>query len=306
MTAEIKAAAESAGIRTGNLNEGIVYAIAPGLTDNPAGVDSLAEQVARFLQRGTRASENYAESYMMATVIRPDTPCVNRRWRDVFGIPAQGCGEVAQLHAALRHQCGCNPLKYAQRDCISHRGIATLSSDIGNYPVEVNGPTVEIRREIQRLAEGDPADGIHRVESDPFPIHEYGSASGRRRAQRVNWRGERRRPIGPTARACSAPLRWRCRSCANFSFAFVDAMVLALLTFWFCRRRGQTAGQYAKLLAACILPGLALTLFLAGSILANRRQITLVWGAKSLTETALDVIRASLYWRILNSSAVRN
>jgi hypothetical protein len=84
--------------------------------------------------------------------------------------------------------------------------------------------------------------------------------------------------------------------CANFSFAFVDATALALLTFWFCRRRGQTGAQYAKLLSACILPGLLLTLFLPGSILANRRQITLVWGAKSLRETALDVIRASVYW----------
>ena len=68
---EIKAAAESAGMRSGNLNEGIVYAMAPGLTDNPAEVDSLAEQVARFLQHGTPASNNYAESYMIATVIRP-------------------------------------------------------------------------------------------------------------------------------------------------------------------------------------------------------------------------------------------
>jgi hypothetical protein len=68
---EIGAAAESAGMRAGNLNEGIVYAMAPGLTDNPAEVDSLAEQVARFLQRGTPASDNYAQSYMIASVIRP-------------------------------------------------------------------------------------------------------------------------------------------------------------------------------------------------------------------------------------------
>jgi hypothetical protein len=68
---EIQAAAESIGLRGQNLNEGIVYALAPGLTDNPAEADSLAEQVARYLARGTPASDNYAQSYMIASVIRP-------------------------------------------------------------------------------------------------------------------------------------------------------------------------------------------------------------------------------------------
>jgi hypothetical protein len=68
---EIKAAGESAGMRWENLNEGIVYAMAPGLTDNPAEVDALAEQLARFLARGTPASDNYAQTYMIAIVIIP-------------------------------------------------------------------------------------------------------------------------------------------------------------------------------------------------------------------------------------------
>lgn len=68
---EIKAAAESAGMPWQSLNEGIVYALAPGLTDNPAEVDSLAEQVARYLARGTPASDSYVQSYMIASVIRP-------------------------------------------------------------------------------------------------------------------------------------------------------------------------------------------------------------------------------------------
>jgi hypothetical protein len=68
---EIKAAGESAGMRWENLNEGIVYAMAPGLTDNPAEVDALAEQLARFLARGTPPSDNYAKTYMIAIVIRP-------------------------------------------------------------------------------------------------------------------------------------------------------------------------------------------------------------------------------------------
>jgi len=68
---EIKAAGEAAGIRWENLNEGIVYAMSPGLTDNPAEVDALAEQLVRFLARGTPASDNYAETFMIAIVIRP-------------------------------------------------------------------------------------------------------------------------------------------------------------------------------------------------------------------------------------------
>jgi hypothetical protein len=45
--------------------------MAPGLTDNPAEVDALAEQLARFLARGTPGSDNYAQTYMIAIVIRP-------------------------------------------------------------------------------------------------------------------------------------------------------------------------------------------------------------------------------------------
>lgn len=68
---EIKAAADSSAIRFQNLNEGIVYAMAPGLTDNPAESDRLSAQLARYLERGTPASDNYVQSYMIASVIRP-------------------------------------------------------------------------------------------------------------------------------------------------------------------------------------------------------------------------------------------
>jgi hypothetical protein len=70
-TDEIRAAAESAGVPFTSLNEGIVYAMSPGLTDNPAERDRLAEQLARFITRGTPAADNYARSYMIASVIRP-------------------------------------------------------------------------------------------------------------------------------------------------------------------------------------------------------------------------------------------
>jgi len=68
---EIRTVAESAGIRWQDFNEGIVYALAPGLTDDPAVVDSLAEQVARYLVRRTPPTDAYAQSYMIASVIRP-------------------------------------------------------------------------------------------------------------------------------------------------------------------------------------------------------------------------------------------
>src|SRR5262249_50871226 len=80
--------------------------------------------------------------------------------------------------------------------------------------------------------------------------------------------------------------------CASFSFAFVDAVVLAFLFFWFARRASNPR-ERALILAACVAPGLLLTLFLAGSILADWRVISLAWGAKTLTETAKSVISAS-------------
>jgi len=68
---EIKATAEAAGMSWQNLNEGIVYALAPGLTDNPSEADWLSEQLARYLERGTPASDNLVQSYMIASIIRP-------------------------------------------------------------------------------------------------------------------------------------------------------------------------------------------------------------------------------------------
>ena len=66
----IRAAAASAGLTFQALNEGIAYALAPGLTNDPA-VDPLAEQLARNLIRGTPPSDAYAQSNMIAAVIRP-------------------------------------------------------------------------------------------------------------------------------------------------------------------------------------------------------------------------------------------
>ena len=65
----IQAAAESAELTVKALNEGIAYAIAPGLTDTES--DSLAEGLVRFLFAGRPQSDSYVQAYAVATVIRP-------------------------------------------------------------------------------------------------------------------------------------------------------------------------------------------------------------------------------------------
>jgi len=80
--------------------------------------------------------------------------------------------------------------------------------------------------------------------------------------------------------------------CGTFSFAVVDAAAMACIFAWFMR---QGRVRVPVLLAACIGPGLLLTVFLAGSILVDYRQISLAWGARTLGETARGVMAASYY-----------
>lgn len=80
--------------------------------------------------------------------------------------------------------------------------------------------------------------------------------------------------------------------CSTFSFAVVDAVAAIFIFAWFARRPGV---RTARLLLACCGPGLALTGFLAGSILADWRHISLAWGARTLGETARSVIESSYY-----------
>lgn len=68
---QIRVAADSAGLSFETLNEGIAYAFAPGITEDPVQADLLAEQVARFLVQGTKPSDPYVQSYAMAIAIRP-------------------------------------------------------------------------------------------------------------------------------------------------------------------------------------------------------------------------------------------
>ena len=81
---------------------------------------------------------------------------------------------------------------------------------------------------------------------------------------------------------------------ANFAFGIVDAAVMLMILVWFC---GSTRGiaARARLLAACTLPGLLVTLFLAGPVLLNWPKPELHFGAASLRETLDSVVRSSLY-----------
>ena len=67
----IEVAAKSVGLRWVALNEGIAYALAPGMTDDMEQFDSLSEALVRNVLRGTPATDSYVQSYMVAVVIRP-------------------------------------------------------------------------------------------------------------------------------------------------------------------------------------------------------------------------------------------
>lgn len=82
---------------------------------------------------------------------------------------------------------------------------------------------------------------------------------------------------------------------ANFSFAFVDAVVYMALVMWAMRSRG---GQSVlRILTLCTLPGLLVALLLAGYPLAiaPHWKGELWWGAHSLQEMRDSLIDASLF-----------
>jgi hypothetical protein len=68
---EITAAAASAGLTWQELNEGIAYALAPGLTDDVTDADTLAEAWARKTIGGASSTDSFVRFYMIATVLRP-------------------------------------------------------------------------------------------------------------------------------------------------------------------------------------------------------------------------------------------
>ncbi len=68
---EIQDAAKASGLDAELLNEAIVYAFAPGLTDDGTSDDLLADVVVRLQLRGAKPTDNYLQDYSMAIVIRP-------------------------------------------------------------------------------------------------------------------------------------------------------------------------------------------------------------------------------------------
>jgi hypothetical protein len=82
---------------------------------------------------------------------------------------------------------------------------------------------------------------------------------------------------------------------SNFSFAFVDFAALLAIIFLAWRKRGAPSVGAGRLLAACVLPGLIVTLFLSASVVLKWPNGELRYGATSLQETFGSVIRASLY-----------
>ena len=67
----IRKTAETAGLTWQTLNEGIAYALAPGLVSDRPETDLLVEALVRYVQRGTPASDAYMQFYSMAAVVRP-------------------------------------------------------------------------------------------------------------------------------------------------------------------------------------------------------------------------------------------
>ncbi len=69
--AEIREAADSAHVDFSMMNEGIAYALSPGMTDHRADSDRLEETVVRFALRGTPPTDSYLRSSAMALLMRP-------------------------------------------------------------------------------------------------------------------------------------------------------------------------------------------------------------------------------------------
>jgi hypothetical protein len=69
--AAIRSAAESAGLDFTALNEGIAYALYPGITADSEQGDRLIEQLVKMQLRNTPASDRYLQFDQIAAVIRP-------------------------------------------------------------------------------------------------------------------------------------------------------------------------------------------------------------------------------------------
>jgi len=79
---------------------------------------------------------------------------------------------------------------------------------------------------------------------------------------------------------------------ANFSFAFVNAALMAVI---FLFARYQRPSEWVRLLAACTVPGAAIITIVSGDALVHSRPGELIYGARSLGETFGSIIGSSLF-----------
>ncbi|MCU1232592.1 MAG: hypothetical protein JWP63_559, partial [Candidatus Solibacter sp.] len=101
-----------------------------------------------------------------------------------------------------------------------------------------------------------------------------------------------RKPEPATCAACSicAALSFA----ANFSFAFVDAAAMMAILIWACART-QAIQARVRILGACVLPGLLVSVFLSAPVVLNWPKGQLEFGAHSLGEMSRTVAQSSLY-----------
>jgi hypothetical protein len=81
---------------------------------------------------------------------------------------------------------------------------------------------------------------------------------------------------------------------ANLSFAFVNAFAMLAILTWACART-QAAQTRVRLLGACALPGLLVSVFLSLPAVLHWPKGQLEYGAHSLREMFATVAQASLY-----------
>jgi hypothetical protein len=82
--------------------------------------------------------------------------------------------------------------------------------------------------------------------------------------------------------------------CANFSFAYANAFLLAAFLAWACLEQGKRGAiAYARLALACTFPVFVAVFALSGSVLAGFQRDQLIWGAHSLAQTWGDIHEAS-------------
>jgi hypothetical protein len=81
---------------------------------------------------------------------------------------------------------------------------------------------------------------------------------------------------------------------ANFSFAFVDLAAMLAILIWACART-QANQARVRILGACVLPGLLVSVFLSAPAVLHWPKGQLEFGAYSLGETFHTVAQSSLY-----------